>query len=98
MLSAPQFAITLKQNKINFKMLLLKHVRPIHPFPAHMAPEVVWDELPSDSVGSSVLDRWQARNYFGTARLRGHIAIGFDRDPLAVLLSSTWTANIHPGF
>ena len=98
MLSAPQFAITLKQNKINFKMLLRKHVRPIHPFPARMAPEVVWDELPNDSVGLRVLDPMAGSGTtLVTARLRGHRAIGFDRDPLAVLLSSTWTANIHPG-
>jgi SAM-dependent methyltransferase len=29
-----------------------------------------------------------------TARLRGHKAIGFDRDPLAVLISDTWVSNV----
>ena len=28
------------------------------------------------------------------ARARGHIAIGFDTDPLAVLLSKAWSTNV----
>jgi hypothetical protein len=63
-----------------------------------MAPEVVWSELPTMPAGLRVLDPMAGSGTtLVTARLRGHRAIGFDSDPLAVLLSSTWTANIHPG-
>jgi hypothetical protein len=31
-----------------------------------------------------------------TAKLRGHTAIGFDRDPLAVLIARSWLTNVRP--
>ncbi|MCL2649133.1 MAG: class I SAM-dependent methyltransferase [Phycisphaerales bacterium] len=31
-----------------------------------------------------------------TARMKGHNAIGFDSDPMAVLLSSVWTTTVEP--
>jgi SAM-dependent methyltransferase len=31
-----------------------------------------------------------------TARLRGHEAIGYDRDPLAVLIARSWLTNVNP--
>lgn len=67
-------------------------MRPVHPFPARMAPEAVskWlDALPSRSrvldpmCGSGVVLR--------QSLVRGHDAIGFDLDPLAVLMSRVWT-------
>jgi DNA modification methylase len=79
-------------------MALPKHLRPIHPFPARMAPELVWDELPDHhSPRLRVLDPMAGSGTtLVTSKLRGHQAIGFDRDPLAVLIARTWLANISP--
>lgn len=69
----------------------------IHPFPARMAPEIAFaflKELPKNSVvldpmcGSGVALR--------SAIEKGHKSIGFDADPLAVLMSKVWTeGNRH---
>ena len=67
-------------------------LRPIHPFPARMAPELVLErlrEVPGDGlvldpmVGSGVVLR--------QAIELGHEAVGFDLDPLAVLMARVWT-------
>lgn len=73
----------------------MKFIRTIHPFPARMASEVVWNELPQQKSPLKVLDPMAGSGTtLVTARLRGHEAIGFDRDPLAVLISGTWVSNI----
>jgi DNA modification methylase len=60
-----------------------------------MAPEVVWSELPQALPRLKILDPMAGSGTtLVTARMTGHKAIGFDSDPLAVLLSSTWTANV----
>lgn len=60
-----------------------------------MAPEVVWKELPAASSRLRILDPMAGSGTtLVTARMRGHNAIGFDSDPMAVLLSSTWTATV----
>ncbi len=75
---------------------MLQKIRPIHPFPARMAPELAWEELPEDNRPLRVLDPMTGSGTtLVAARLRGHEAIGFDRDPLAVLIASTWVANIE---
>ena len=70
-------------------------IRPIHPFPARMAPELAlksFEELESRSVvldpmtGSGTVARHAAEF--------GHRAIGFDLDPLAVLISKVWTTPV----
>ncbi len=62
-----------------------------------MAPEVVWNELPHASSPLRILDPMAGSGTtLVTARMRGHNAIGFDSDPLAVLLSSAWTTTIQP--
>lgn len=67
-------------------------MRAIHPFPARMAPETIakWLEgLPNESrvldpmCGSGVVLRLSAQ--------LGHKALGYDVDPLAVLMSRVWT-------
>jgi DNA modification methylase len=70
-------------------------IKPIHPFPARMAPELVWDELPDHSTRQlRVLDPMAGSGTtLVTAKLRGHKAIGFDRDPLAVLIARSWLTN-----
>ncbi len=73
----------------------MKRLRPIHPFPARMAPEVVWRTLPSGG-GLRVLDSMAGSGTtLVVARMRGHEAIGFDRDPLAVLIASAWVSDLN---
>jgi SAM-dependent methyltransferase len=60
-----------------------------------MAPEVVWNELPDSHAPIRVLDPMAGSGTtLATARLRGYEAIGFDRDPLAVLISRAWVADV----
>src|SRR5690242_13921422 len=76
-------------------MSIHRNIRPIHPFPARMAPELVWDELPNHSPRLRVLDPMAGSGTtLVTAKLRGHEAIGFDRDPLAVLIARSWLTNV----
>lgn len=73
------------------------HLRPIHPFPARMAPSIVWDSLPDGSRQISMLDPMSGS---GTAlvcaRAKGHQAIGYDTDPLALIISKAWCADLAP--
>lgn len=69
--------------------------RPVHPFPARMAPELALaalNELPS---GSIVLDPMAGS---GTVLRQaidlGHRAVGIDTDPLAVLMARVWTTGL----
>lgn len=71
--------------------------RPVHPFPARMAPELVWEEMPEDGKRLRVLDPMSGSGTtLVAARLRGHKAVGLDMDPLAVLIANTWIADIDP--
>jgi len=68
--------------------------RQIHPFPARMAPGIALDALGESKTSLRVLDPMAGSGTtLVAARLRGHTAIGFDRDPLAVLIASTWVAD-----
>jgi len=73
------------------------HIRPVHPFPARMAPSIVWDALPKAGDSLNILDPMSGS---GTtlvcARLRGHHAIGCDTDPLALLIARAWCADAEP--
>jgi len=72
-------------------------IRPVHPFPARMAPSIVWDALPKTRNPLSILDPMSGS---GTtlvcARSRGHRAIGCDTDPLAILIARAWCADTEP--
>jgi SAM-dependent methyltransferase len=60
-----------------------------------MAPEVVWDELPSNLPKLKVLDPMAGSGTtLVTAKLRGHQVVGFDMDPLAILISNAWLSNV----
>jgi SAM-dependent methyltransferase len=71
-------------------------LRPIHPFPARMAPSIALDELPV--AGKRPLRVLDPMSGSGTtlviARARGHEALGFDTDPLALTIGKTWCADI----
>src|SRR3990167_4740860 len=69
--------------------------KPIHPFPARMAPGLALDSLASLPAASIILDPMSGS---GTVMrqasdlgLSGH---GFDLDPLAVLMSNVWTTPV----
>jgi SAM-dependent methyltransferase len=71
--------------------------KPVHPFPARMAPSIALDELPiADKTPLRVLDPMAGS---GTtllaARTRGHEAHGFDTDPLALLIADVWCADVN---
>jgi DNA modification methylase len=71
--------------------------RPIHPFPARMAPSIIRRRLSSLKKPMRILDPMAGS---GTtvvaARLHGHQAVGFDTDPLALLIARTWCSNVDP--
>ena len=73
------------------------HIRPVHPFPARMAPSIVWDALPKVGDPLNILDPMAGS---GTtlvcARSMGHCAIGCDTDPLALLIARAWCADFKP--
>jgi tRNA G10 N-methylase Trm11 len=68
--------------------------RTVHPFPARMAPELALNSLASLPVNSVVLDPMAGSGtVLRQAMCLGHTAIGFDMDPLAVLMSRVWTST-----
>lgn len=70
--------------------------RTIHPFPARMAPDVALRSIPSREAGKAlVLDPMcGSGTVLSVAVEHGHDAIGFDVDPLAVLMSRVATTAI----
>jgi DNA modification methylase len=70
-------------------------LRPIHPFPARMASSIVWRRLRRVTKSSRVLDPMAGS---GTtvvvSRLLGHQAMGFDTDPLALLIAEAWATDV----
>jgi len=70
-------------------------IRTVHPFPARMAPELALRSLESLPPGSIVLDPMTGSGtVLRQAMALGHHAIGFDMDPLAVLMSRVWTTHV----
>jgi len=69
---------------------------PVHPFPARMAPGIAL-ALMSNMDESRVLDPMMGSGtVLAMARAQGHRGIGFDIDPLAVLISKVWTTACDP--
>lgn len=79
------------------KTAKLPPYRPLHPFPARMAPEIALRILPSLPKGSIVLDPMCGSGTVLIQAIRqGHRAIGFDLDPLAILMSRVSTRHLDP--
>ena len=75
----------------------LSRLRPVHPFPARMASSIVWRRLRRVKRSLRILDPMAGS---GTtvviSRLLGHRAMGFDTDPLALLIAQAWSADVDP--
>lgn len=70
-------------------------IRSIHPFPARMAPEIALDECATLPANSLVLDPMAGSGtVLRAASEHQHRAIGFDVDPLAVLMAKVWNTPI----
>ncbi len=73
------------------------NIQPIHPFPARMAPSIVWESLPDSNKTMRIFDPMAGS---GTTlvitKARGHQAIGCDTDPLAVMIARAWCADVDP--
>lgn len=70
-------------------------IRTIHPFPARMAPNLALETLKELPDHSTVLDPMSGSGtVIRQAAEMGHRSIGFDMDPLAVLMSRVWTRSV----
>ena len=73
----------------------MTYPRTVHPFPARMASEVAFRALEGLPSGSSVLDPMCGSGVVVRRALDcGHLGIGLDIDPLAVLMAKVWTTKI----
>lgn len=70
----------------------------VHPFPARMAPQLALDRLPRPQARSlRVLDPMMGSGTIPVlAAMREHEAVGFDVDPLALLISRAWGRPLPP--
>lgn len=70
-------------------------VKSIHPFPARMAPDLALLSLEDLPSSSTVLDPMVGSGTVVRHALEmGHSAVGYDLDPLAVLMSRAWTTVV----
>ena len=70
-------------------------LKPIHPFPARMAPDLVLERLDEIGEDRRVLDPMAGSGVVLRQAIElGHEAVGFDLDPLAVLMARVWTTPI----
>lgn len=68
---------------------------PVHPFPARMAPELALERLPDPEPRRHVLDPMMGSGTIPVlAGVAGHLATGFDLDPLALLIARTWGQSL----
>ncbi len=71
-------------------------LRPIHPFPARMAPSIIQRRLKSKKSLCVVDPMAGSGTTLVASRLHGHRALGFDTDPLALLIAKAWASDIDP--
>lgn len=68
---------------------------PVHPFPARMAPELAWSYFEYLKPGTTVLDPMVGSGTVLALAQRAKLrTVGFDSDPLAVLLATVWTTPL----
>ena len=68
----------------------------IHPFPARMAPGLALDVIANCRGSLRVLDPMSGSGtVIAVAQSKGHQVVGFDLDPLAVLMSRVWITAIN---
>ena len=75
----------------------MKIPRPVHPFPARMAPSIAWkilEDLPHDPRRCVLDPMAGSGTSVVVARQMGHKALGFDSDPLSVLIASVWASDV----
>ena len=73
----------------------MAYPRTVHPFPARMASEVALDALVGLTPGSTVLDPMCGSGVVVRKAIdAGHVGIGLDIDPLAVLMTKVWTSKM----
>jgi hypothetical protein len=69
----------------------------IHPFPARMASEVAFSAIASLPKACVILDPMSGSGTVLRVSVQtGHGCLGFDLDPLAVLMGRVWTTVINP--
>ena len=72
-------------------------IRSVHPYPAMMAPEIVFDALHGHDKPLRLLDPMAGSGTsLQVGRACGHDVFGFDIDPLAVLIASTNCSRLDP--
>lgn len=77
---------------VQTKLNTTSRIASIHPFPARMAPEIALESISKLEKTSIVLDPMVGSGtVIHQALIKGHKAIGFDLDPLAVLMSRVAT-------
>lgn len=70
----------------------------LHPFPARMAPDLAVSALEPLADGAKVLDPMcGSGTVLHEAAARGFVTLGFDVDPLSVLLAHVATSNLLGG-
>lgn len=79
------------------RVFQLSDIQPIHPFPARMAPSIIWESIPCNGRKLRVLDSMAGSGTtLVSVRAMGHQAIGCDTDPLALLIARSWCSDINP--
>lgn len=74
-----------------------KTLKPVHPFPARMAPSLLWRRIGKSKKALRILDPMSGSGTTAVvSRLRGHHAFGFDSDPLALLIARVWASDVDP--
>lgn len=71
-------------------------LKSIHPFAARMAPEIAFEALKGLKKEATILDPMVGSGtVLRTVSEHGYNGIGFDIDPLAVLMSRVWTTRFN---
>jgi hypothetical protein len=71
------------------------NIKPIHPFPARMASEIALESLSDLAPGSTILDPMMGSGTtLKVGAHYGHNCIGYDLDPLSLLISKVWNSTV----